>query len=219
MTRGPARSWGPTANITLWSASRLRSLPPCSSPTSAGAVRSSAENGRAQKACPLPKASYGFLPGSRGSGETVPPIPHYLKSLEMMPPVDVVTGLLQTPYDVRRVSGGHLENQGAVGAGYLSRRGEDAEYVHLLVLDDTRYLGQVPGLVCLDRDPAMTGLTHPDDRHQGPHNVRGGNDPHQPIILHDRYMPYPPLPAETQTLERTRLGLQRQDLLLHPVSH
>ena len=63
-----------------------------------------------------------------------------------MPPVDVVTGLLQAPYDVRRVSGGHLEYQGAVGAGYLSRRGEDAKYVHLLVLDDTRYLGQVPGL-------------------------------------------------------------------------
>ena len=49
------------------------SPPPCSSPTSARAVRSSAGNGRAQNACPPPVASSAGLAEGVGTSNTLLP--------------------------------------------------------------------------------------------------------------------------------------------------
>src|SRR5918994_3798022 len=85
-------------------------------------------------------------------------------------PGDLVTGHLETLHHTRRGWGLQLEYHGAI-AGSPIWIGEDAEYVHLKVLDFACYLGQNPPPVRRpDFDPA-TGLGQPSERYQSPHHI------------------------------------------------
>ena len=85
-------------------------------------------------------------------------------------PGNLIPGHLETLDDTRRIYGHQLEYHGSL-AGPAIRIGEDADYVHLKILDLTCYLGQDPLPVRHpDFDPAP-GLGQPNEHYQSPHHI------------------------------------------------